>query len=81
MTAEALIKTLTASGDLTQDEWAQALRAVPRHLFVPDAPWAAPHGHDGYQIHVPTARWGRQEQESRAAHHGGATLKMSLKVA
>jgi protein-L-isoaspartate(D-aspartate) O-methyltransferase len=50
VTAEALIKTLTASGDLTQDEWAQALRAVPRHLFVPDVAWAAPHGHGGYRI-------------------------------
>lgn len=50
MTAEALIKALTASGDLTQDEWAQALRTVPRHLFVPDVAWAAPHGREGYAI-------------------------------
>ncbi|HEX6467889.1 MAG TPA: methyltransferase domain-containing protein [Streptosporangiaceae bacterium] len=50
MTADALIKTLTGSGDLTRDEWARALRAVPRHLFVPDVAWAASHGRDGYRI-------------------------------
>jgi protein-L-isoaspartate(D-aspartate) O-methyltransferase len=50
VTADALIKTLTAAGNLTQDRWAQALRAVPRHLFVPDVAWAAPHDRGGYRI-------------------------------
>jgi protein-L-isoaspartate O-methyltransferase len=46
----ALADTLAASGDLTDDRWRAALRAVPRHLFVPDVAWAAPAGASGYRI-------------------------------
>jgi protein-L-isoaspartate O-methyltransferase len=57
----ALIETLTASGDLTQEEWGRALRAVPRHLFVPDVAWAAPPGREGYRIdrHADPQAWMR----------------------
>jgi hypothetical protein len=46
----ALVDALTASGDLTEDRWREALHAVPRHLFVPDVAWAAPGDRDGYRI-------------------------------
>ncbi|QXJ22425.1 methyltransferase domain-containing protein [Actinomadura graeca] len=51
-TAEALddmIVRLRDRGDL--GDWADALRAVPRHLFVPDQAWCAPDdGRDGFPI-------------------------------
>ncbi|GLZ04377.1 protein-L-isoaspartate O-methyltransferase [Actinomadura sp. NBRC 104412] len=37
---ERLVAELTAAGRLTDPRWAEALRAVPRHLFVPDVAWA-----------------------------------------
>jgi protein-L-isoaspartate O-methyltransferase len=44
-----LLDALTASGDLTDQAWRQALEAAPRHLFVPKVAWAvAPEG--GYRI-------------------------------
>jgi protein-L-isoaspartate(D-aspartate) O-methyltransferase len=37
---ERLVDGLVTAGRLTDPRWGEALRAVPRHLFVPDVAWA-----------------------------------------
>lgn len=44
-----MVAALTASGDLTDPAWGQAIEQVPRHLFAPDVAWAATPG-GGYRI-------------------------------
>jgi protein-L-isoaspartate(D-aspartate) O-methyltransferase len=39
---EKFIHVLTAAGALSADEWREALRAVPRHLFLPSRALAVP---------------------------------------
>jgi Protein-L-isoaspartate(D-aspartate) O-methyltransferase (PCMT) len=39
---DGLVEVLSESGDRTTAEWRDALRAAPRHLFVPDVGWALP---------------------------------------
>lgn len=39
---ERLADALTASGDLTDQAWRQAMHAVPRHLFIPERGFAMP---------------------------------------
>jgi protein-L-isoaspartate(D-aspartate) O-methyltransferase len=39
-----LAGSLSRDGVLTDSVWSDALRAVPRHLFIPDIAWASPNG-------------------------------------
>ncbi|WP_242910856.1 methyltransferase domain-containing protein [Actinomadura terrae] len=47
---EALADRLTANGELTDPAWRAALRAVPRHQFVPPVAWANPYDAPGCGI-------------------------------
>ncbi|MEV5704842.1 protein-L-isoaspartate(D-aspartate) O-methyltransferase [Actinoallomurus sp. NPDC052274] len=48
---ETMIKALREDEHLTQEEWADALREVPRHVFVPDRAWRRPpDGGNGHAI-------------------------------
>jgi protein-L-isoaspartate O-methyltransferase len=49
---DALADLLTGHGWLTDPRWRAAMRAVPRHLFVPSSGWATPDSEDaaGYRI-------------------------------
>ncbi len=43
----ALTDRLCAAGDLTRQEWRQAMHAAPRHLFAPERAWCAPEAGEG----------------------------------
>ena len=49
---DRLASHLRDTGNLTDPRWRQALREVPRHLFVPDVAWADPNDQqpNGYPI-------------------------------
>jgi protein-L-isoaspartate O-methyltransferase len=50
---DRLADALTASGDLTDQEWRHSMRAVPRHLFIPERGYAIPNSYSqGPPAHI-----------------------------
>lgn len=47
---DALADTLVRNGDLTDPRWREALREVPRQLFIPAVAWATPYDGPGHRI-------------------------------